>query len=148
MDPETTKMAVGDLVHEDIGSVILEYDHHNVIADFTSWEPTYWCEDWGIDLYGTNGVFHGIVNPPKGELLLRAARGGFPEDVTKMPTANPAGARNEKDYYRRQVDLFLKRCAEGAKTEMCDMAEEVKIMKVLEGIYRSASERRFVDIAE
>jgi predicted dehydrogenase len=146
LDPKTTMMAVGDIFHEDIGSVILEYELQNVLADFTSWEPTYWCEDWTIDIYGTNGVFHGTVNPPRETLILREARDGFPQANSSMPTEQEKGVRNEKSYYARQIDLFLKRSMEYVDTEKCDMYNQVKLMKVLQAIYKSAKDRKFIEL--
>lgn len=146
LDPATAAFAIGELRYEDIGSVILEYDDHNVVADFTAWEPTDWCEDWGINIYGTNGAFHGVLNPPKGELRLRAAKGGYSEGVTSIVPEKPEGVSNQVAYYTKQIDLFLKRVKEGVQTESSGIDIELKLMKVLQAIYTSAKERRFIDI--
>ncbi|KAL6246792.1 hypothetical protein RBB50_006099 [Rhinocladiella similis] len=146
LDPRTTRFAVGELPYEDIGSVILEYDSHNVVADFTAWEPTDWCADWGINIYGTNGAFHGVLNPPKCEVMLREGRGKYGAGVTRMTTQKPEGVTNQVGYYNRQIDLFFERVVKGVKTECAGVENQVKLMKVLDGIYKSAKERRFVDI--
>lgn len=145
--PNDTEFAVGSLPYEDIGSVILEYDTHNAVADFTAWEPTDWCADWGIDIYGTNGVLHGVLNPPDCTVTLRAARGKYPQGVTHMSTEKPKGVSNQVGYYSRQVDLFLRRVAgERIQVGCAGKDIQVKLMKVLDAIYTSARERRFVDI--
>ncbi|KAK6379306.1 hypothetical protein LTS17_006224 [Exophiala oligosperma] len=148
LDPKTTRFAVGELPYEDIGSVILEYDSHNVVADFTAWEPTDWCADWGINIYGTNGAFHGVLNPPKCEVTLREGRGKYAAGVTKMATQKPEGVTNQVGYYQKQIDLFLDRVVKGVvvNTDCAGIENQVKLMKVLDGIYKSAKERRFVDI--
>ena len=146
LDPATTEFAVGDLPYEDIGSVILEYETHNVVADFTAWEPTDWCADWGIDIYGTNGAFHGVLNPPRGEVVLRSSKAGYARGVTKMSTEKPQGASNQVGYYTRQIELFLQRVNSRAMTECADADNQVKLMKVLDAIYKSAKERRFIDV--
>ncbi|EXJ83489.1 hypothetical protein A1O1_07112 [Capronia coronata CBS 617.96] len=149
LDPATTEFAVGQLPYEDVGSVILEYATHNVVADFTAWEPTDWCADWRIDIYGTNGAFHGVLNPPKGGINLRAGRGGYGSGVTEMPTQKPKGVSNQIGYYTRQIDLLLQRIADtNVQTECASVDAQVKLMKVLQAIYTSARERRFVDIKQ
>ncbi|KIW10637.1 hypothetical protein PV08_11601 [Exophiala spinifera] len=146
LDPTTTRFAVGEMPYEDIASVILEYDSHNVVADFTAWEPTDWCADWGINVYGTNGAVHGVLNPPKCEVTLRDARAGYGEGVTRMATEKPQGVSNQLGYYTRQIDLFFDRVVKGVETESAGVDIQVKLMKVLDAIYKSAKERRFVDI--
>lgn len=146
LDPGSTEMAVGSLMYEDIGSVILEYEGNNVVVDFTAWEPTDWCEDWGISLYGTNGTFHGVLNPPKGEVMLREARGGYAKGVTRISTEKEVGVSNQIGYYEKQIELFLKRAMQRVETEKSGWEIEVALMKVLKAVYVSARERRFVDV--
>ncbi|KIX01103.1 uncharacterized protein Z518_10169 [Rhinocladiella mackenziei CBS 650.93] len=147
LEPPTTAYCVGELPYEDIGSVILEYESHNVVADFTAWEPTDWCVDWGIDIYGTNGTFHGVLNPPKGQVNLRSGRGGFDKGLTQMPTEKATGVSNQEGYYSRQIDLFLQRVTKGVQTECAGLEIQLKLMKVLQAVYTSARERRFIDVS-
>jgi predicted dehydrogenase len=146
LDPTTTEYTVGELPYEDIGSAILEYETHNVVVDFTAWEPTNWCEDWGINIYGTNGAFHGVLNPPDCRISLRSARAGYAEGTTQMETKEAKGVSNQFGYYQRQIDLLFQRVIHGSVTECAGIEVQTKLMKVLQAIYTSASERRFVDI--
>lgn len=145
----TTEYAVGELPYEDIGSVIMEYETHNVVADFTAWEPTDWCADWGINIYGTNGAFHGVLNPPDCQVALRSSKAGYKKGVTHMSTEKAKGLSNQLGYYTRQIDLFLQRVTnknDARSTECAGLDGQVKLMKVLQAIYLSAKGRRFVDL--
>ncbi|KAH8901531.1 putative oxidoreductase [Thozetella sp. PMI_491] len=147
LDTATTEFAVGCMMYEDIGSAILEYDTHNVVADFTAWEPTDWCVDWGIDIYGTNGTFHGVLNPPVGQVMLRREKDGFKQGKTDITTIKEQGVTNQAGYYTRQIDLLLQRVKNpGHETECAGPAIQVKLMKVLQAMYDSASQGKFVSI--
>ena len=146
LDPSTTEFAVGDLMYEDIGSVILEYDTHNVVADFTAWEPTDWCQDWGINLYGTNGTFHGVLNPPVGQIMLRQEKAGYKQGKTDIATLKEQGVSNQVGYYTRQLDLLLRRTRTGEETESAGLPIQMKLMKVMDAMYSSAEQGRFITI--
>ncbi|KAJ9149880.1 Oxidoreductase [Pleurostoma richardsiae] len=145
LDP-STEFAVGEMPYEDIGSVILEYETHNVVADFTAWEPTDWCVDWGINIYGTNGTFHGVLNPPVAEVMLREGKDGYKKGKTQMTTELDKGVTNQLGYYKKQIDLFLRRTRTGEKTESAGVEVQVPLMKIMEAIYASSREGKFKGI--
>lgn len=136
---------VGLVKWEDIGCVILEYADKNVTLDFTCWEAKEWCADWTTDIYGTNGILHTFLNPPKGDLYLRNARGGFAGGESRMETHLPRDESNWVSYFEKQIEYFLERCL-GRKHEKCDMEAEVKLMKLLEAVFRSVDTGGFVEL--
>ena len=144
LDPATTEYAVGELPYEDIGSCILEYETHNVVADFTAWEPTDWCQDWGINLYGTNGTFHGVLNPAVGQITLRSDKAGYKQGKTEITPEKGEGVSNQVGYYARQIDLLLRRAKTGEKTVSAGLPIQLNLMKVVEAMYASAEQGKFI----
>jgi predicted dehydrogenase len=146
LDPAEVSVAVGTVGYEDIGSVILECETHNVVADFTAWQPTDWREDWGTHMYGTNGALHGVLNPPQCHVQLREGRGRFPAGRTEMRTELAPGVNNQPAYFRRQLESLLRRVEDCSRVEIVGLQTQSKLMKVLQAFYKSAEDRRFVDI--
>ncbi|KAJ6157937.1 Oxidoreductase [Penicillium chermesinum] len=88
---DQASFGVGTLLYEDVCSGILEYDDKTVTLDMTAWEPTEWCNEWAIDIYGTNGSLHVIPDFPVATLNLRRAAGSFSAGETKLQTEYPTG---------------------------------------------------------
>lgn len=64
-------------MYDDIGSAMTEYPDKTATLGMTAWEPTEWCNDCAIDIYGTNGSLHAVPDYPVAELYLREGRGGL-----------------------------------------------------------------------
>lgn len=139
---------VGTLLYEDVCSGILEYDDKIVVLDMTAWESTDWCNEWAIDIYGTNGSLHVIPDYPVATLNLRRAVGSFQAGETKLQTERPHGTSNIPSCYRKQLESLFDRVRDGASTprERCDMAQNREILKVIDAFYKSANSRQWVDI--
>jgi predicted dehydrogenase len=145
---ETGEFGVGMLLYEDICTGIMEYPDKNIVLDMTAWEPTEWCNEWAIDIYGTNGSLHVIPDFPVASLYLREARGSFSAGETKLKTELPHGTSNVPSCYRRQFESLFAR-VRGAKSlehGCCDLGTNVKIIKVIDAFYRSASSRQWIDV--
>lgn len=137
---------VGSVKWEDIGSVILEYSDKNITLDFTCWEAKEWCADWTTDIYGTNGILHTFLNPPKANLYLRETRNGFEKGESSMKTMLPENQSNWVYYFEKQIQVFFERCLGKKQTEKCDMEAEVTLMKLLEAVFASVEKGGFVEI--
>lgn len=144
---EIGEFGVGTLLYDDICTGIMEYPDKNIVLDMTAWEPTEWCNEWAIDIYGTNGSLHVIPDFPVASLYLREARGNFFSGETKLKTELPHGTSNVPSCYRRQFESLFAR-VRGAKSleyGCCDLGTNVKIIKVIDAFYRSASSRQWID---
>lgn len=142
-----TEFSIGSLLYEDIASAILEYPDKNVIMDLTAWEPTEWCHEWAIDVYGTNGSLHVNPDPATGQLFLREARASFLAGRTEMKSTLPVGQSGIVDCYRRQFETLFRR-AGGLPAEDgdCGLGTATDIMRVIGSAYVSGREGRKVDI--
>lgn len=145
---KTGEFGVGSLMYEDVCSGIMEYPDKNIVLDMTAWEPTEWCNEWAIDVYGTNGSLHAVPDFPAATLYLRKARGNFKAGETKLETELPHGTSNVPSCYRKQFEsLFARvRGAKDAGHGCCDLKNSVDVLKAIEAFYKSASERKWVDV--
>ncbi|KAJ5679944.1 oxidoreductase [Penicillium macrosclerotiorum] len=145
---ETGEFGVGSLLYEDICSGIMEYSDKNIILDLTAWEATEWCNEWAIDIYGTNGSLHAIPDYPVATLFLREPRGDFAAGETKMTTEHPHGISNIPGCYRKQLEtLFARvRTAKAPADGCCDLETNVNILKVIDAFYKSAASKQWVDV--
>lgn len=141
------KFSVGSLLYEDIAAAILEYPDKNVTMDLTAWEPTEWCHEWAIDVYGTNGSLHANPDPATAKLYLREARGSFKSGHTEMQSAHAAGESGIADCYRRQFQTLFRR-VRGKPSEDgdCGLHSAVDIMRVIDAAYKSAKEGRRLEV--
>ena len=155
-------VAVGTLRHEDVGAALLDYPDKIVTVDVTAWEPTYWCTDWAIEVYGTNGVLHAVPDPAEVRLTLRAAAGRRQAGTTVVrgPAPRP-GQRGLAEAYRRQLAALLARvagaraggaggatarAAGAAEDRGCDLEIGVGVMRIMEAMYRASNDRQWVSI--
>jgi predicted dehydrogenase len=143
----TGAFGVGTLLYEDIASGMMEYPDKTITLDMTAWEPTEWCNEWAIDIYGTNGSLHAVPDYPVATLLLREAKGSFDAGETKMSTEQPHGTSNVPACYRKQFESLFAR-VRGSKPEngCCDLQRNVGILKVINAMYKSATTRQWVDV--
>lgn len=143
----TGEFGVGTLLYEDVCSGIMEYPDKTIVLDMTAWEPTEWCNEWAIDIYGTNGSLHVIPDFPVGTLYLREARGSFKAGETKLSTELPHGTSNVPSCYRKQFRSLFDR-VRGNKPEdgCCDLQTNVKILKVIDAFYKSANSKQWIDV--
>ena len=134
---------------EDIASIICEYETMNVVIDFTGWEAHWWCQDWSLDIYGTNGTLHSLLQPSKVNLYLREARGGYEKGDSVL---NNRTDGNTKECFARQMELFLKRAklgkleADKQGLQKCDIPRQIGIQKLLGAAFESAKSRTFVKV--
>lgn len=144
----TGKFGVGTLLYEDVCSGIMEYPDKTIVLDMTAWEPTEWCNEWAIDVYGTNGSFHAVPDYPVATLYLREGRGDFAAGETNMSTELPHGTSNIPSCYRKQLEsLFARvRDTEPPMLGCCDLQTNVRILKVIDAFYKSANSRQWVDV--
>ncbi|KAH8689178.1 putative oxidoreductase [Talaromyces proteolyticus] len=143
----TGKFGVGTLLYEDVCSGIMEYPDKTIVLDMTAWEPTEWCNEWAIDVYGTNGSLHAVPDYPVATLYLREARGSFAAGETKLSTELPHGTSNVPSCYRRQFkSLFTRVRGEQPEDGCCDLQTNVQILKVIDAFYKSASSKQWIDV--
>lgn len=142
------KFGIGSLMYEDVCSGIMEYADKNVVLDMTAWEPTEWCHEWAIDVYGTNGSLHAIPDYPAATMYLRGARGDFNAGETKLKTELPHGTSNVPSCYRRQFESLFARVKghQDAGEGSCGLSNSVDVLKVIDAFYRSAEERKWIDV--
>ncbi|CAL5874228.1 uncharacterized protein PFLUO_LOCUS8516 [Penicillium psychrofluorescens] len=142
------EFGVGTLLYEDVCSGIMEYSDKTIVLDMTAWEPTQWCNEWAIDIYGTNGSLHVIPDYPVATLYLREARGEFAAGPSKLSTEKPHGTSNIPSCYRKQLESLFAR-VRGTKVAglgCCDLQTNVKILKVIDAFYKSATSRQWKDV--
>jgi predicted dehydrogenase len=141
--------AVGTLRHEDVAAAILDYPDKLVTVDLTAWEPTYWCEDWAVEIYGTNGVLHAVPHPAEVRLTLRAAAGQHRAGTTVLRAPSPLpGQRLLIEAYRRQLASFVARVAGSADEHGCDLRIGVGVMQVMQAMYQASRDRQWAELSE
>jgi predicted dehydrogenase len=131
---------VGTLAHEDVAAAILHYPDRLVTVDFTAWEPTYWCKQWAIEAYGTNGALQATIEPMEVHVTLRQATAGYPagETILRAPAPRP-GSRLLLDSYRRQLDRFVALASGDTSQPGCDLARGVDVMRIMQAIYEASA---------
>ncbi|MGH3164683.1 MAG: Gfo/Idh/MocA family protein, partial [Trebonia sp.] len=135
------EVAVGTLRHEDVGAALLEYPDKIVTVDLTAWEPTDWCTDWAMEIYGTNGVLHAVPAPAQTRLTLRRAAGRFAAGTTVLRAPDPPpGESTLVGAYRRQLVSLLARVSSADGTagtagiageHGCDLRIGVGVMRIM-----------------
>jgi predicted dehydrogenase len=135
--------AVGTLRHEDVAAALLDYPDKIVTVDVTAWEPTPWCADWTVEIYGTNGALHAALDPAQVRLTLREDTGLYPAGTTMLP---PAGERGLGHAYRRQLASLIARVGGSAEEHGCDLRIGVGVMRILHGIYQAGRNRQWVEL--
>jgi predicted dehydrogenase len=138
-------VSVGTLRHEDVAAAILDYPDKLVTVDVTAWEPTYWCADWAVEIYGTNGVLHAVPDPAEVRLTLRTPAGRRPAGTTvlRAPSQLP-GQRSLVEAYRRQLASLIARVAQvpgSADEHGCDLRIGVGVMRIMQAMYRASRDR-------
>jgi predicted dehydrogenase len=147
-DPEFA-VAVGTLRHEDVAAALLDYPDKIVTIDVTAWEPTYWCNDWAVEIYGTNGALHAVPDPAEVRLTLRAGAGRYPAGTTVLRAPSPLPSeRTLLRAYRRQLASLIARVAGSADEHGCDLRIGVGVMRILQAIYRASSDRQWADLED
>ena len=141
--------AVGTLRHEDVAAAILDYPDKLVTVDLTAWEPTYWCADWAVEIYGTNGALHAVPHPAEARLTLRAGAGRHQAGTTvlRAPTPLP-GQRILIESYRRQLASFVARVAGAADERGCDLRIGVGVMQIMQAMYQASQDRQWATLSE
>jgi predicted dehydrogenase len=140
-------VAVGTLRHEDVAAALLDYPDKIVTIDVTAWEPTYWCADWAIEIYGTNGALHAMPDPAEVRLTLRTGAGQYPAGTTVLRAPSPLpGQRSLLEAYRRQLVSLISRVAGSAGEPGCDLRIGVGVMQILQAIYRASNDRQWAEL--
>lgn len=153
------QVAIGTLRHEDVAAAIFDYPDKLVSLDLTAWEPTTWCTQWWIELYGTNGSLVGVPDPAEVRLTLREPAGRFGAGSTVLTAPVEPGRRGLVDTYERQLDSLLARVRGIARPDSsggdtgCGLWHAVQVMRVLRAMYTASADRgwaelRSVDIPE
>ena len=144
----TGEFGVGTLMYEDIASGMMEYPDKTIMLDLTAWEPTDWCNEWAIDIYGTNGSLHAVPDYPVATLYLREARGSFNAGTTRMSTELPHGTSNVPAYYRRQFEALFARVrgVRALENGCCDLKKNIEILRIIDAMYKSATSRQWVNV--
>jgi predicted dehydrogenase len=143
------RVTVGTLRHEDVGAALLDYPDKIVTVDLTAWEPTYWCQDWAIEIYGTNGVLHAVPDPSEVRLTLRDAAGRHPAGTTvvRAPAALP-GQRTLVESYRRQLVSLLARVGGATEDRGCDLGIGVGVMRIMQAMYQASNDRQWAELRD
>lgn len=140
-------VAVGTLRHEDVAAALLDYPDKIVTVDVTAWEPTDWCTDWAIEVYGTNGVLHAVPDPSEVRLTLRAGAGRYPAGTTVVRAPDPpAGQRTLVETYRRQLVSLIARSSGAADIGGCDLPIGVGVMRIMQAMYQASRDRQWADL--
>jgi predicted dehydrogenase len=140
-------VAVGTLRHEDVAAALLDYPDKIVTVDVTAWEPTYWCEDWAVEIYGTNGVLHAVPDPAEVRLTLRAGAGRHPAGTTVVRSPSPLpGQRTLVESYRRQLASLIARVAGSTDEHGCDLRIGVGVMQIMQAMYQASKERQWASL--
>lgn len=146
----TYKSACGK-TREDICSIVMEYADFNAVVDLTGWEPSLWCADWTADIYGTNGAYHSVLDPPKLSLYLREGRAGYSKGGTDLDGFDGrSSTRCIQQYFSKQMETFLKRVALGRAEsekqglESCGESLQIVIMQIMDMIFESAKTQSWV----
>jgi predicted dehydrogenase len=140
-------VAVGTLRHEDVAAAILDYPDKIVTVDVTAWEPTYWCTDWAVEIYGTNGALHAVPDPAAVRLTLRAGAGPYPAGTTVLRAPSPLpGQRSLVETYRRQLTSLIARVAGSADEHGCDLRIGVGVMRIMQAIYQASNDRQWAGL--
>jgi predicted dehydrogenase len=141
--------AVGTLRHEDVAAAILDYPDKLVTVDLTAWEPTYWCADWAVEIYGTNGALHAVPHPAEVRLTLRAGAGRHQAGTTVLRAPSPLpGQRILIESYRRQLASFVARVAGTADERGCDLRIGVGVMQIMQAMYQASHDRQWAALSE
>jgi predicted dehydrogenase len=141
------QVAVGTLRHEDVGAALLDYPDKIVTVDLTAWEPTYWCADWAIEVYGTNGVLHAAPDPAEVRLTLRAAAGRYQAGTTVLRAPDPLpGQRTLVEAYRRQLVSLLARVTGADGEHGCDLRIGVGVMRIMQAMYQASNDRQWAEL--
>jgi predicted dehydrogenase len=143
---EDDESAVGSLMHKDVTSAMLEYPDKIVMLDLTAWEPTEWCSEWAIDIYGINGSLHAVPDPPSAKLYLREKRGGLPAGHSQMETHMASEDSNIAGCFKRQFGSLFNRVRGYSPHGCCGLENASDILRVMDAAYRSARERKWIDI--
>ena len=130
-----TTVQVGTCAYEDVVTMTLVYPKRLVTIDLTAWESGNWVQDWGIQIYGTNGTVDVAVGAERVRLVLREARGGFSAGETVLD----AGQSGLGYMYERQLDSLLRRAVGEPVDEAVDLAAGLGVLQVLAALYRSAN---------
>jgi predicted dehydrogenase len=140
-------VAVGTLRHEDVAAALLDYPDKIVTVDVTAWEPTYWCTDWAVEVYGTNGALHAVPDPAEVRLTLRTGTGHYAAGTTvlRAPAALP-GERGLVPAYRKQLASLIARVRGSAAEDACDLRIGVGVMRIMQAIYRASTDRQWADL--
>jgi predicted dehydrogenase len=142
-------VSVGTLRHEDVAAAILDYPDKLVTIDVTAWEPTYWCADWAVEIYGTNGALHAVPDPAEVRLTLRAASGRHPAGTTVLRAPSPLpGQRSLVEAYRRQLASLIARVAGSTGEHGCDLRIGVGVMRIMQAMYRASRDRQWAALSE
>jgi predicted dehydrogenase len=130
-------VSIGNLVHEDIASAILEYPNVNVTLDLTAWEPNGYCEEWAIDIYGTRGALHLTPDPPSGMLLLKEDVGGWTKGRHTL-FKDDDGSSKLSDAFQIQMRVFFDRLTGKSEQETpCSEVLAKDLLVLFEAMYRS-----------
>lgn len=149
--PVDADVRIGDLLHEDVGSALLEYPGQTVTVDFTAWEPTTWCAQWWVELYGTNGSVVAVPHPSELRLTLREPRGRFPAGETVLRSDGLPEGAGMADAYTRQLESLIARLLGDQPAtpspDSCGLDHGVGVMRLLEAIYDSSRRRAWTAVA-
>ncbi|KAJ5453922.1 uncharacterized protein N7458_004878 [Penicillium daleae] len=138
--------AIGTLVHEDIASAILEYEHFNVHLDFSAWEGSRYLRDWSVEIYGVQGSMRLNIDGPGSCLLLKEKMGQWVSGRNELFSKREV---NLAEAFERQMESFFGR-VENARTdeEFCDENMAEKLLRLYNALYESARLRKWVFLQE
>jgi predicted dehydrogenase len=135
--------SIGTLMHEDIASAILEYEHFNVHFDFTAWEGSRYLRDWSVEVYGVEGSMRLNLDGPGSCLLLKEKKEEWESGRNELFEREVSlGAAFEK-----QMECFFRRVeGVGIDEDGCDESMVEKLLKLYNALYESARTRQWVSM--
>ncbi|GLI82173.1 hypothetical protein PoHVEF18_010577 [Penicillium ochrochloron] len=133
--------SIGTLVHEDIASAILEYEHFNVHLDFTAWEASRYLRDWSVEIYGVEGSMRLNLDGPGSCLLLKDKKGEWESGRNELFEREVSLAAA----FEKQMECFFRRVGGvGKDEEYCDESIVEKLLKLYSALYESARTQQWV----
>lgn len=135
--------SIGTLVHEDIASAILEYDHFNVHLDFTAWEGSRYLRDWSVEIYGVDGSMRLNVDGPGSCLLLKEKNEEWESGRNELFEGEVSLAAA----FEKQMECFFRRVeGVGIDEDCCDEIVVEDLLKLYNALYESARTRQWVSM--
>lgn len=143
------EMPLGNLMFEDGGAAIFDYEDKLVTFDVTGWEAHPWVEAWKIEIYGTDGTVHAGLQPPWYKLYLQNPKPGWRLGWHTWEGFGVEGAGNSlvvDEGYTLEMEGFLRRIHAGDTNNQPWLAEADGVIAMLDAVFRSNKQNQAVSL--